>query len=98
MKRRRVIFIGALALLGVLLALLVWMSPPDPANAPRFVRMDKQPAGAFQWQEYDWGGAVPFQGGKMWVMTTLGTNHPYLLYDLEKRRVEGEMLNGSAIF
>jgi hypothetical protein len=100
MRARRIIGVAvAIGLLAVTVALLAPTPGHGTASQPQFVKMEKEPVGTFSWQQYDWAAAVPFQGGKMWVMTTLGTtNHPYLLYDLEKKRVEGELLNGGAIF
>ncbi len=73
-------------------------SRTDP-NTPRYVAVNTQPAGPFGSVHYDWAGAAPFVDGKIWISTTLNrTNGRQFLFDLEKRKVLGELFNGVAVF
>jgi hypothetical protein len=46
-----------------------------------------------------WGTPIPFEYGKTWIRTSLyRTNNHIFLFDLESRKVLGEMTNGSPIF
>ena len=97
MNRAR-IFVPVLFLF--LVAPLVWVSLSSPdSKAPKFVASKIQPAGPFGRVFYDWGGAVPFAGGKVWIFTVPSrTNHSEFLFDLEQRKVLGELINGAAVF
>lgn len=83
----------------VCLGVLVWLRPAkqDP-NAPRYVPVTTQPTGPFGSENYNWIDSAPFEGGKVWVWTLASrTNIHSFLYDLDKRLVVGELLNGAAV-
>jgi hypothetical protein len=97
MKRIKIILpVVVLLLIGFLL--IISLSPAN-SNAPRYVPVKTQPAGPFGSVHYDWAGAAPFVGGKVWIFTALSrtTGHEYL-FDLEKRKVLGELFNAGAVF
>jgi hypothetical protein len=97
MKRLKVI-LPVLLLLFIGFLLISSFSRSDP-NAPRYVPVKTQPSGPFGSVHYDWGGATPFVGGKVWIFTILSrTNGHEFLFDLEKRKVLGELFNGGAVF
>src|SRR5579871_3624069 len=86
--------------MGVLLVLflaLIWFlgQPDKDPLAPRYVPLTAQPTGPFGIEYYDAGGSIPFVGGKVWVSTVLSsTNYHIYRYDLDQRRVLGEIING----
>jgi hypothetical protein len=76
---------------------LVFRPGTDP-DSPRYIVARTQPAGGFGSEMYDWGGAMPFQNGRVWVTTTLTrTNRHVFLYDLEKQKIEGELFNAGPV-
>src|SRR5580765_4015903 len=94
MKRLRLIVLVALCLLliAVIIAGLIGTDP----KAPRFVPVKSQPTGPFRAMYYDWGDWAPVRDGKMWFWTVpMATNGhmQHFLYDFNKRRVVGELLN-----
>ena len=86
----------------VLLVLLafVLLKPPSKTDAkpPRFEPMRSQPSDPFTSVHYGWGNPVPFQNGQVWLWTISRTNFHNYLYDLDKKRVVGELLNGAPVF
>lgn len=97
MKRLKVI-LPLLLLLFLGFLMIIHLSRTDP-NAPRYVTVNTQPTGPFGRVHYDWGGAAPFVDGKVWIFTILSrTNGHQFLFDLEKRKVLGELFNGGAVF
>ena len=88
-------FLVCLLVWAVVRLALPWTSP----NAPRFVPLRSPPVGNYTSMDYDWGGAVPVQNGRVWIQATSGTtsSHCYL-YDVTNRLVVGELLNASPIF
>jgi hypothetical protein len=84
----------ALLILLVVLATSVFVALKSPdTNAPRFRKIGA-PTSANQ-ISYDFLSSRPFEGGKMWVLASPGgTNRPAFLYDIEHRRVFGEVING----
>lgn len=77
----------------VLLIFILFGNGSEP-TAPRFVAGTPASLPAFTTDHYDWGGDVPFEGGKMWLWTA-GTDYHAYLYDLHKRVIVGELVNGS---
>jgi hypothetical protein len=99
MKRLRLIIpiVLCLVLLAVVLAGLFGADP----HAPRFVAVESQPTGPFKRMENGWGEFAPVRDGKMWFWAMpAGTNRHVrqFLYDLNNRRVVGELLNASPVF
>ncbi len=99
MKRLRVI-IPILLSLVLLAVVLTGLSGKDP-HAPRFVPVQTQPTGPYSHMDYGWGDFAPVRDGKMWFWAVpVGTNRNarHFLYDLNNRRVVGELLNASPVF
>ena len=98
MKRVAIILV-VLAIIALLL-LVINFASIGTQNAPSFVSVRTQPTGPFRTMFYDWGGPVPVRDGKVWI--TVQTNPTNViqqfLYDLEQRRVIGELRHGSPIF
>ncbi|SPE61005.1 exported hypothetical protein [Verrucomicrobia bacterium] len=91
MNRVRLLaFIGFIVLAGLILTARPWGTDP---HAPRFVPKAPASLPAYAWDDYSWGADVPFEGGKLWVWTALGTNWHAYLFDLERREVMGQLLN-----
>jgi hypothetical protein len=99
MKR---IVIGLIIVFLLILAVLFLARPPD--ISPRYAPVQAQPAGPFAREENNWGDAVPFRGGKMWMWAvTPKTNGARsqvlnLLYDLDQQKVAGRLFNGGPVF
>jgi hypothetical protein len=95
----------ALALAVVfLLVLAVLFSTRPRETLPRYAPVEAQPAGPFAREENDWGDAMPFRDGKMWMWAvTARTNGAKsqvlnLLYDLDRQKVVGQLFNGGPVF
>jgi hypothetical protein len=85
-----------LLLVGILIFTLV--NQPAP-NAPKYVALNTPPSGQFKIANFDWSADAPFQDGKVWIFSILSrTNFREFLFDIEKRKVVGELLNGGAVF
>lgn len=97
--RSRTRIIGAVPLLLVLaFVVIISWSQTDP-NAPRYVPLHDQPVGPFGVIHYNWNVPAPFVDNKVWIFTILNpTNHQEFLFDLEKRKVLGELFKGAAVF
>jgi len=81
-----------------LLILVASSGKPDPL-APKFVPGQVLPAVPFPTIHYDWAGAVPFAGGKVWIWAMASpTNRHCFLYDLDSRQVVGELFNAGPVF
>ena len=79
----------------LLLALVVSILPhgTDP-NAPRYVPLAVEPTGPVGEETFDWGGAVPFQDGCVWISTYLSRSNAHCyLYDLEQHAIRGTIVN-----
>ncbi len=97
MKRTVIVLCSLLCLAG-LLVVIASLGSPSP-NAPRFVPMHSQPVGTYTWANYDWGGAVPVQGGKVWIETRSSlTNWHWFLYDVTNRLIVGELFKAWPVF
>jgi hypothetical protein len=69
------------------------------SDAPRYVPVQTQPIGPFGSQYCDWGGAAPFHTSKAWIGTYLDrSSQHFFLYDLDERKILGELFNGGAAF
>jgi hypothetical protein len=98
MKRIVITSTAAFLLIVIFVFILAFQGKPDP-GAPRFILATSQPVGSFGSIYYDWSDPVVFRGSKVWVFTWLSrTNHHMYLYDIDKRQVIGELLNGGAVF
>ena len=95
--RRLVLAILFVAAAG--LALLFSIYGPEP-GAPRFRPPPSQEAmRSFAFRQYEFLSPCPFEGGKMWILAWSGaTNFHYLLFDIEQRRVIGELTNATPAF
>ncbi len=97
MKRISIILLLLLVLFFGLLALF-HTSGADP-DAPKYVALTNQPAGPFGSVGYSWNVDAPFVDRKVWVWSVLSrTNGHEYLFDLEKRKVVGELLQGGPVF
>jgi hypothetical protein len=95
MNRTKIILPIALLLL---LALALLRPPKADPHAPKFVPAASQPTGSFLMERY-LGSYNPFQGGKVWILAaSTRTNFHYLLYDLDKRIVLGELFKAAPVF
>lgn len=96
MKRTKIILpIALLLLLAVSL-----LRPPKKAdpNAPKLVPATSQPTGSFLMERY-LGADSPGQNGKVWILAaSTRTNFHYLLYDLDKRIMLGELFKAAPVF
>lgn len=99
MKQLRIVIPIVLCL--VLLVIIVTGVFGSDPHAPRFVPVQSQPTGPYSRMDYGWGEFAPVRDGKMWFWAVpVGTNsrNQSFLYDLNNRRVVGELLNVSPIF
>ena len=97
MRPVRIAVPGLLCLVALVLVLRV-LSDPSP-SAPRFVPLLSPPVGTYTRMDYDWGGAVPVQDGKVWIETwSSRTNWHCYLYDVTNRLIVGELFNATPIF
>jgi len=86
--------------LFIVIFLLARLSPKD-STPPSFVRTTAPPTNAFQSVHYSWSDMAPFQNGKIWLWTISTSTNPSTrgyLYDLEERKVLGQLTNGWAVF
>src|SRR5437667_5094966 len=100
MKRLGVIFSALLVVIFLVLAFLIFFPAPSP-TAPKFISVQVQPTGPYTYMDYDWGGAVPVRDGKVWFWAESSRTNVFVrqfLYDLDRRRVTGELLNAGPIF
>ena len=84
-------------LFGVLLILLICFPKPDP-QAPRFVFGQPKTIGPFKMVHYYWGDIDPFHGGKVWMWTTSPPTNHVFLYNLDTRKILGELFNADPAF
>src|SRR5437016_7203990 len=97
MKRIAILLSSGFVLIALIV--LVASSPTASPKVPRFVPTRSQPIGSYVRMDYDWAGAVPFQGGKVWIWAIVSaTNRHCFLYDLNDRMVVGELLNAGPVF
>jgi hypothetical protein len=95
---KRLVVLAGIGLVIGLLIVAASSRKPDPF-APKFVPGTALPSGAFPTIHYDWAGAVPFAGGKVWIWAMASpTNRHCFLYDLESRQVVGELFNAGPVF
>ncbi len=96
---KRIAIALAVVFLLVFFGLFVALRDSRSPDAPRYVTELSQPVGPFGSEMYDLSGAKPFQDGKLWVTTTLTrTNRHVFLYNLEERKVDGELFNAGPVF
>lgn len=99
MKRLRLIIPIVVSLL-LIVAIVAGLFGSNP-RAPRFVPVQSQPSGPYKRMDYGWGEFAPVRDGKVWIWTvpaaTNGHNQQFL-YDLNGRRVVGELLNANPVF
>jgi hypothetical protein len=96
---KRIAIALAVVFLLVFFGLFVALRDSRSPDAPRYVTELSQPVGPFGTEMYDWGASIPFQDGKFWVTTTLTrTNRHVFLYNLDKRKVDGELFNAGPVF
>lgn len=92
-RLKRIAWVGAAV---VALFSLVWLlSLPDP-DVPRFKLLRGAPvlppSAKVSYFSY-W--PRPFEGGRMWITVSIsGTNIAALLYDIDDRKILGQLLNG----
>jgi hypothetical protein len=89
-------FASRAALAGLLLFGLVALfilRIAKEAFAPRFIPAKSRPTfGPYRLLWYQKLALSPFEGGKMWIMTSAGTNgYRFVLYDIDHRVVLGEL-------
>src|ERR1700733_3029672 len=97
--KRGKIIIFPIAILFILLVIFLTRSPQNDPLAPRYVPVQSQPTSPFLRESFAWGAPVPFRDGKVWIFaSTSRTNHHDYLYDLDHRKVLGELLNGGVAF
>jgi hypothetical protein len=93
--KRTLIIVAIVLLLGLSVILL---EQPADSGAPRFIPGQPstiEPRGTIH---YDWADPAPFQGGKVWIWVIYGPgNRRFFLYDLEKRVILGELINGGPV-
>src|SRR5262249_40778306 len=77
-----------LSVVGIGLFLALTTAPP---NAPNF--FNASPPASPTRISYDFLGPRPFESDKMWISTDAGT----FVFDLEKRRVLGQIFNASPV-
>jgi hypothetical protein len=96
---KRIIIVLTVVVLLFFTLLLFLGRPGKDRNAPRYVSLTTQPAGPLGGEFIDWGGSIPFAGGKVWIYTAINlTNHHAFLYDLDQRRIFGEIFNAGPMF
>ena len=95
---KRAAILAGIGLVIGLLILVASREKPDPL-APKFVPGQVLPSGPMPIIHYDWAGAVPFAGGKVWIWAMASsTNRHCFLYDLESRQVVGELFHAGPVF
>ena len=92
---RRVAIVIATGFVVLLMAIVVLSRGGTGLGGPRFVPGAPTSLPPFTSDHYNWIADAPFQGGKIWIWTAAGTNVHVYLYDLERRVVLGELINGS---
>ena len=85
---------GSVFVVAILLIVIVG-GGGGGAKVPQFVPGPPAAVANFTWDHYDWGAAVPFKDGKVWLWTAGpgSTNSHEYLYDLDRRVIIGELLN-----
>src|SRR5258708_33103063 len=84
--KRTVIFLATGFVLVILVMVVATRGGRD-ATAPRFVPGAPAFLPPFTSDHCNWITDAPFQGGKTWMWTIVGTNNHVYLYDLEKHEV-----------
>jgi len=81
------------------LALLIVLRRPEP-DAPQFLPPPSdEVVRSYVFTSYEFLSSSPFEGGKMWLLVLSGaTNFHSLLFDIEQRRVLGELTNAEPVF
>jgi hypothetical protein len=84
-----------LTVIGLVLVALLNSEQPDP---PQFKKTSTTtplpPAGQISYPYLD---ERPFEAGKVWVSVTHGIGYRMFLYDIERKKVLGELVNGSPV-
>jgi len=87
--RRKIVLVVILFLAGAVIV-LIYRNP----YAPRFQKVTSFTPPAYTLLTYDFGADRPFEGGQAWLTLLSGTNgSASLLFDLEQRKVVGQLLN-----
>ena len=88
----------------LIIVLLVWavivgwlVLSPAP-NAPQFKAVGAAQLPSYQTLYYNFLQERPFNGGKMWLSLFDGTNYAWYLYDIEQRKMLGELRGGWPAF
>jgi hypothetical protein len=93
-----IIIVPAILLLtftGLLLVVLLNSEEPDPPQFKKFVEATPGPQpGQISYPYLD---ERPFEAGKLWVSVIHGIGYKIFLYDIERKKVLGEMVNGSPV-
>lgn len=99
-KRTKRLIIGATVIILVFVGFIIFtLAHQSNPAAPKCVTLDSQPVGKFKNANFNWTADVPFQDGKVWFFTLLSrTNFREFQFDVEKRKVVGELLNGGVVF
>src|SRR5689334_17031225 len=94
--RRIWILLGAVFLIAIALILIAGNGSGGGRTIPRFVPGTPAALGLFAWDHYNWDIPAPFKDGKVWMWTAGPgrTNNHAWLYDLDRRAILGELLNG----
>jgi hypothetical protein len=95
MRMKRLKLILPIALLLFLAIFFFFHSTKSDPNAPRYVPAHSQPTGPFGYEFVSGNREIPFHDGKSWIFTIIPpTNLHEYLYDVDNRKVLGELLNG----
>src|SRR5262245_11908045 len=99
MKRKRLVFlvVGTLALLVPIL----WLLQLAASDTPRFVPAPPNfKVGSYESMFYEFLIPSPFEGGLFWITVSdkVEKKHHVYLYDIEQKKVLGEMINGWPIY
>src|SRR5690348_7703947 len=90
-----------LSLAGIVVLLvvtaLIWILPAGGDLVPRFVPVQTSPTTSNAFESYNWIDDAFGYDGKIWIWAGAGTRHHNYLYNLRKKSVVGEVLNGSGI-
>ena len=70
----------------------------DPTE-PRFIpARDHFVPGKYSWMSYDFLSPSPFEGGKMWVGVGSSNEYHQFFFEIENRRILGELINAAPVF
>jgi len=90
---KRVLSIGAVLAVAILFLVLLRLTE---SNAPQFKRLQTPPfVQPSNHVSFDFLSPRPFEGGELWIHATSSrTNFESFLYDLNRRKVVGQLTRG----